>query len=302
MSERKSSDCEAEKKGNIMRQRIESENKSFVIMGCGFLGEIVVSAYKKGLLKGYHLAGAYSRKAEDAKRILGGTDAQVCETLEELLALKPDYLVETASIALFKEAAIQALQQGTSVVPLSIGALADEDFKNAVIKAAQQTGAKVNIPSGAVGGFDVLQTVALMAQAGVTHDQPFGADGDSVSIEAGIHTHKGPKSLQNTPLFTEQLLTDEQESTVFTGTTKEAIALLPTKVNVAIASALASVGPDKATAQITSVPEFVGDDHCITAETDGIKAVVDIYSSTSAIAGWSVVALLRNLVSPIQFY
>ena len=31
------------------------------------------------------------------------------------------------------------------------------------------------------------------------------------------------------------------------------------------------------------------------------KAVVDIYSSTSAIAGWSVVALLQNLASPIMF-
>jgi len=28
---------------------------------------------------------------------------------------------------------------------------------------------------------------------------------------------------------------------------------------------------------------------------------VDIYSSTSAIAGWSVVAVLQNIVSPIVF-
>ena len=42
-------------------------------------------------------------------------------------------------------------------------------------------------------------------------------------------------------------------------------------------------------------------DHKITAEIDGVKAVVDIYSSTSAIAGWSVVAVLKNLVSPIVF-
>ena len=53
--------------------------------------------------------------------------------------------------------------------------------------------------------------------------------------------------------------------------------------------------------QITSVPGFVGDDHRITAEIDGVKAVVDIYSSTSAIAGWSVVALLQDLASPIVF-
>ena len=37
-----------------------------------------------------------------------------------------------------------------------------------------------------------------------------------------------------------------------------------------------------------------------TAEIDGVKALVDIYSRTSAIASWSVVALLRNLASPIM--
>ena len=51
-----------------------------------------------------------------------------------------------------------------------------------------------------------------------------------------------------------------------------------------------------------SVPGWIGDDHCITAEIEGVKAVVDICSSTSAIAGWSAVALLRNLASPVCFY
>ena len=57
-------------------------------------------------------------------------------------------------------------------------------------------------------------------------------------------------------------------------------------------------GPGGMRMDIYSVPGFVGDDHRITSEIDGVKAVVDIYSSTSAIAGWSLVAVLRNLVSP----
>ena len=39
-----------------------------------------------------------------------------------------------------------------------------------------------------------------------------------------------------------------------------------------------------------------------TVETEGLKAIVDIYSSTSAIAGWSIVALLRNLSNPVSFF
>ena len=64
----------------------------------------------------------------------------------------------------------------------------------------------------------------------------------------------------------------------------------------------ATTGPEITGVTMHSVPGWVGDDHCITAEIEGVKAVVDICSSTSAIAGWSAVALLRNLASPVCFY
>ena len=79
-------------------------------------------------------------------------------------------------------------------------------------------GAKVHLASGAIGGFDVLQTVTLMAQA------------QGLPETAGIETHTGAKGFE------------------------------------------------------------------------GVKTVVDICSSTSAIAGWSAVSLLRNLASPVCFY
>ena len=254
--------------------------KTFTIMGCGHLGTIVSDAYKKGLLDGYKLVGAYSRKIEDAWRVVEGTDAKAVSTLDDLINLSADYLIETASIALFKGAAIKALEKGTSIIPLSIGAFADRAFHDDVIEVCKKNNAKVLIPNGAVGGFDVLNTISLMA------------DANGNEITAGIHTHKGPASLK----------LENSEETVFTGTTAEAISLLPTKVNVAVASALATIGPDKASATITSVPNFVGDDHCITVETEGLKATCDIYSANSDIAAWSVVALMRNLVSPIQFF
>ena len=133
-----------------------------------------------------------------------------------------------------------------------------------------------------------MKTISLMAEV------------NGWDIKAGIHTHKGPNSLKNTPLYAEELQGEEKR--VFSGSTKEAIAILPTKVNVAVASALATIGPDNAQAKITSVPNFIGDDHCITVETEGLKAIVDIYSANSDIAAWSVVALLRNLASEMVFF
>lgn len=76
--------------------------KTFVIAGCGRLAGIVSEAVIKGLLPEYELVGVYSRTVAKAERIAGrmaeaGKSCAVCTTADELLALKPDILVETAS-------------------------------------------------------------------------------------------------------------------------------------------------------------------------------------------------------------
>lgn len=254
------------------------------ILGNGFLAGIIVEAAKKGMLPTYELVGILGRSEEKTKTLAKKAGCAACFTIDELMAQKPDYVAEAASVAALKDYALQILSGGASMAVLSIGAFADSEFYKKAAQTAAEHGTKIHIASGAIGGFDVLRTVALMDEARVSFE-----------------THKGPTSLQNTPLFTEELMSDTEETRVFDGTAKEAIALLPTKVNVAVAASLATVGPEQEQVQITSVPGFVGDDHRITAEIDGVKAVVDIYSSTSAIAGWSVVALLQNLASPIVF-
>ena len=72
--------------------------KKLVIVGCGRLAEIVADAVVKGLLPDYNLVGVYSRTASKAAHIVNkmqqhGKPCIACATLEELLALKPDYLV-----------------------------------------------------------------------------------------------------------------------------------------------------------------------------------------------------------------
>ena len=78
-----------------------------------------------------------------------------------------------------KDFAIKALGNGISIIPLSIGAFADKAFYDEAMDAAGKSGARILIPSGAVGGFDVLRTISLMAEA------------NGWEITAGIHTHKG---------------------------------------------------------------------------------------------------------------
>lgn len=254
------------------------------IVGCGFLGNIIVEAWKNRLLEEYEFIGCVSRSKESAKALAEKAECKACADLDELLALAPDYVVEAASPGVMRDIAEKVLRNRTSLVVLSIGAFADADFYAHITRTARETGTRVHLASGAIGGFDVLRTAALMS-----------------GIQSSITTEKGPASLKGTPVFDENLLTNIDTTQVFSGGAQDAIALFPTKVNVAVATALATAGPEKTGVAIHSVPGFEGDKHRIQVVGDEVRAIVDIYSRTSAIAGWSVVALLRNLVSPIVF-
>lgn len=262
--------------------------KKLGIAGCGFLGNIVVDAYQNGLLEDYELIGVTSRTLEDAVSVSAKTDCAVCADIQTLVSMKPDYIVETASVEFVRENAVDILEHGINLVLISIGAFADQDLYEKAKAAAVRGGARIYLASGAIGGFDVLQTVSLMAKA------------QGLEETSGIETHTGCKGFIPTPVWEDALLTEQK--TVFTGNAKEAIATFPRRVNVAVATSLATTGPDITGVTMHSVPNWQGDDHKITAEIDGVRAVVDIYSRTSAIAGWSVVSLLRNLASPVCFY
>ena len=265
------------------------ERKTLAIVGCGKLANIVVEALVKGLLPDYKLIGTYSRTFEKAEGLAEQINqvhidytCAPCRSIEALFGLKPDYIVETASPASLKDIAIPALKNGSSIVTLSIGALADAEFYALVKKTASEYGTRVHLASGAIGGFDVLRTVSLMEESSVTFD-----------------TTKGPRPLRKTPVYDAAIETETRN--VFEGNAIEAIALFPTQVNVSVAAALASTGPENVKVSIKSVPDYVGDDHRIEIKSKQVHAVIDVYSQTAQIAGWSVVNTLRNITSPIAF-
>ncbi len=261
--------------------------KKLVIVGCGYLAEIVADAVINGLLPEYDLVGVYSRTVEKrdylaSKMEAHGKPCKACASLEELLALKPDYLVETASPKGMRELALPTLKNGTSIVTLSIGAFADTDFYHEVIKTAKDNGVRVYIASGATGGFDVLRTATLMGNA-----------------SARFFNEKSVRALRRSVVYNPALETEKQ--IVFSGTAREAIGTFPTGLNVSVAASLASVGPEKMQVTMQSSPNFIGDTQRVEIKNDEVHAVVDVYSATPAIAGWSVVSTLINIVSPIVF-
>lgn len=87
------------------------------IVGCGRLAEIVADAIINGILPEYELTGVYSRSAAKVNYLANKMQqynkaCKACYSLDELLSLKPDYLVETASPMAMKELGIKSKSCG----------------------------------------------------------------------------------------------------------------------------------------------------------------------------------------------
>lgn len=254
------------------------------LMGCGYLNEIVADAIKRNYLPEYELVGVLGRNKQKTEAFANRHNCKACTDIQALMDLKPDFTAEAASPQAIRDYSEIVLNKGSNLVVLSIGAFADEEFYKRVKDVARDRGKKVYIASGAVGGFDVLRTAALMSP-----------------IKASFTSKKSPGSLYYTPLFKPHYMYNTEPEQAFSGSTKEAIEMLPFHFNVAVATALASAGPEETKFNIDVVPGFVGDEYKIVLEGQEVKTDLNIYSRTCNIAAWSVVAVLQNVVSPIVF-
>lgn len=255
------------------------------LLGCGKLSGIVAKALESGLLPEYDLVAAVSgHNKEKAAEFGNKHHCQIFDNVDDLLKLNPDYTVEAASVQAVKDNGEKILSSGSNLVLLSIGALADTDVYEGLKHTAKGSGTRLFIASGAVGGFDILRTAALMGP-----------------IKMSIISEKDPQVAANMPLETEGIEDITAKKTIFTGTARQAIEKLPSQMNVAIALALASAGPEKTDIEIQAVPGFEGDRYKIQLEGQQVKTDLNIYSRTSEVAGWSAVAVLRNIVSPVVF-
>lgn len=257
--------------------------KKIGLYGCGKLNKIVANCYKKGLLDGYEIVGCFSKTKESREYLASYLGIKSCDTFDELLNRDLDYLVEATNPKATRDILANTLNKGVNVILLSIGALADEDYLLEMKTLAKKNNVKIHLASGAIAGFQVLRTANVM---GLT--------------KASLTNTKGPRALSKTTLYKPSM--NDMDEIAFKGTAYEAIKNLPTGINVGVATALATMGVHNTNILIQTKPDYIGDSQCIDIEVeDEIKAHLDVYSRTSDIAGYSVVALLQNLESSIVF-
>src|SRR5699024_3386605 len=100
----------------------------------------------------------------------------LCKSIDEVIATRPDIVIETANPEAFKNIGIPLLEKGMSIVTLSIWALADDDFREELKSTCRKSGAKVHIASGAIGCFNVYKTAADVGKSKASKNTTKGPD------------------------------------------------------------------------------------------------------------------------------
>ena len=261
------------------------------IVGSGSLGSIIGKVVLQNLHEDYEILGVLSGRIQNAIKLADEIGCKAYKTLDEIIADKPDYVIEAASPDVLKDIGIKILANGIHLIPLSAGALADEEFYTQVKETALENKSRIYIPSGAVGGFDVLRASMIMED-----------------VEVSITSEKSPKSLNGAPFLKGRKLSEEKAEEIFSGFAKEAIKHFPENVNVAVTTALATTGVENTKVSIKSIPGFESNKHEIKLAGETINVTITIETKpskdnpkSSSLAAYSVIGLLKNLVSPIVF-
>lgn len=225
--------------------------KRAAVIGCGALGTILVTNFARA--EGWTLTGVMARTRAHAEALAANAGCRAATTLEELLADKPDLVVEIAGIGAAKAYGEAVLEAGCDFVLVSAGALADADWKARMTETALRTGRRIHVASGAIGGFDVLRTAALM----------------------GV---------------------------------EEAVRGFPKNINVAAATASAADAPN-VRVRLVARPGLTVNTHHIDVKAGEMHCELFFHSAydpknprSSTSTAWSVLALLKNLESPISYF
>ena len=237
------------------------------MIGCGAIGTVIAKAVdKKGVdcdeVVLYDITGDRAEKLGKSLSIKTVT----VKNVDEMIRLNPKVIIETASQQALKEYVNKILDRNIHLIVLSVGALLDLDVKSN----------KIHIPSGAIGGLDAISAAAL---AGIN--------------EALLTTRKNPRSLGRS---------DKEETTVYEGFAEEAVKIFPQNINVAATLALA-VRPAKLKVRIVSDPKVTRNIHEIKIKWKYGKMLFKFMNErhpenpkTSALAAWSAINLLKNLL------
>lgn len=179
-----------------------------------------------------------------------GDGALALDRLDDLLARRPDIIVECAGHEAVRLYGADILRAGVPLMVVSIGALADPAVEDMLSLASLYSGARLILPGGAIGGLDALKAARLGGLTRVTY-----------------RARKPAMAWQGSPAEAVVTLASLTEpATFFRGTAREAAMAFPKNSNVAATVALAGLGFDETQVELVADPHSARNLHEICFE------------------------------------
>src|SRR5579884_3624022 len=94
---------------------------------------------------------------------------KIVGTIEELLAERPEVVVEAGGHEALKTYGAQVLRSGVDLLMVSVGAFATPGLLEEITEAARQGNARARVASGAIGALDAISSGAVGGLTRVTH-------------------------------------------------------------------------------------------------------------------------------------
>jgi aspartate dehydrogenase len=159
----------------------------------------------------------------------------------QLLALRPDLVVEVGGHQALATHGPEVLRAGCDLLVVSAGAFADPATEQALLTAAAQGKAHLRIASGAIGALDAVAAAAVGGLDSVCHTTRKPASTLESNPEAGVRE-------------------------LFSGSAREAALMFPESVNVAAAVSLAGLGLDRTRVRVIADPDIDRNHHEVVCE------------------------------------
>ncbi len=215
------------------------------LIGLGAIGQVIAAELQALAGEGALLVGAMSQHLSEG----AGLGVPVVTSLDDLLALRPDLVVEAAGHAAVAAYGPAILRAGHDLLLVSVGVLSNPALHDELLEAAQASGRQLMLPSGALAGLDYLQAARLAGLSRVC-----------------LRSSKPPLAWRGTPAETLLDLAAIREPTVFfRGTAREAARDYPKNANVAATLALCTLGMEATTVELVADPTLQGNVHEIEA-------------------------------------
>jgi aspartate dehydrogenase len=263
------------------------DNKRLAVIGHGAIARDVMEEIS-ARFTGYSLAVLH--RSEQSDRVLDGI--KHVATLDEVLAWKPDLVIEAAGHDAVLAYVPLCLERGVPVLLSSVGALHEDALFEHLIAQAVRGQTRLVLPSGAIGGLDYVRASQWTEQTVITYE-----------------SRKPLKAWQDELLARGYDLAEiDQPVLLFEGSAREAARLYPSNLNVAATLALAGIGMDNTQVRVMADPFISGNQHHIHVQSDHGTMSVQFANEpsrlnpkSSRIVAKSIVAAVQQYFSPTQF-